>query len=46
MPTMAPGDMQMRAHGGGNAREKLPERELNALREANGADASRSSARR
>ena len=39
MPTMAPGDMQMPAHGGMPG--QLSERELDALREARGADASR-----
>ena len=39
MPTMAPGDMQMPAHGGMPG--MLSERELNALREAKGVDASR-----
>jgi uncharacterized protein (DUF305 family) len=39
MPTMAPGDMQMPAHGGMPG--MLSERELNALREANAVDASR-----
>jgi hypothetical protein len=40
MPTMAPGDMQMLAHGGMPG--MLSERELNALTEAKGVDASRS----
>lgn len=39
MPAMAPGDMQMPAHGGMPG--QLSERELDALREAKGADASR-----
>jgi uncharacterized protein (DUF305 family) len=39
MPATAPGDMQMPAHGGMLGR--LSERELDALREAKGADASR-----
>jgi uncharacterized protein (DUF305 family) len=39
MPAMAPGDMQMPAHRG--MLGQLSERELNALRAANGADASR-----
>ena len=39
MPTMAPGDMQMPAHGGMPG--MLSERELNALREAEGVDANR-----
>nr|WP_308160685.1 DUF305 domain-containing protein [Mycolicibacterium goodii] len=39
MPTMAPGDMQLPAHGGMPG--MLSERELNALREAEGVDANR-----
>ena len=39
MPAMAPGDMQMPAHGGMPG--QLSERELDALREAKSADASR-----
>jgi uncharacterized protein (DUF305 family) len=39
MPAMAPGHMQMPAHGGMVG--QLSERELDALREAEGADASR-----
>jgi uncharacterized protein (DUF305 family) len=39
MPATAPGDMQMPAHGG--MLGQLSERELDALREAEGADASR-----
>ena len=39
IPTMAPGDMQMPAHGGMPG--TLSERELNALREAEGVDANR-----
>jgi uncharacterized protein (DUF305 family) len=38
MPAMTPGDMQEPAHGG--VIGQLSERELNALREAEGADAS------
>ncbi|HET8915533.1 MAG TPA: DUF305 domain-containing protein [Propionibacteriaceae bacterium] len=39
MPAMTPGDMQGSAHGGGIG--QLSERELNVLRDAEGADASR-----